>query len=396
LGQKIFGTKAAAWYAIWSVMSVPLLISWSCVNFGLHHLASFFPFVFAYVVLAFPSRNFYPWLCGGMAGLAIWFSYDSIILPVAFVIWLLMEPEFQQKRFMYLLKFLGALCIGVLPHLLLKFIPDNGFHLETLTASEIRGVGMSDVEWVRGFKHLVTVWIKPLPASFFLSAGGTVLSIIQRLLVMVFIFSGIYFCVKNWRQQSTNRFLAVVILLFLALYAFSPFYETSANSTSYVSYRHLNYSIPLLVMLLFNFFANTGKKGDYVLIAWISLGVLFTLLYGFTTRPLIHAEYRAAGWVLARKFGDDPEKLIRLNTMAPPEYRTELCTGFGWGITTTLLSNKTANAEVQLDRVKELIGKFPEPEKRSVMEGMKIAFAPGTTPVLDPALSEKLEYKLKH
>ncbi len=80
---KAFGRTTAIYFALWTVAAVPGLLLWATVNFGLHPLSSFWPFVLLYVATrSMEEKPPAVWL-GVITGLSISWSYDSLVLVPA-------------------------------------------------------------------------------------------------------------------------------------------------------------------------------------------------------------------------------------------------------------------------------------------------------------------------
>ena len=45
VAHRLFGARTAMWFAVWTVFAAPLMLPWSIIDFGLHALMSFAPFV---------------------------------------------------------------------------------------------------------------------------------------------------------------------------------------------------------------------------------------------------------------------------------------------------------------------------------------------------------------
>lgn len=104
--------------------------------------------------------------------------------------------------------------------------------------------------------------------------------------------------------------------------------------------------------------------------------------------------WEATGWVLAHKLGDDPPRLERLLELAPREARPKLASGFGWGLTATLLEEHPDASTHGVERIAGLIECFLPSSRPDIYSGVERAFAPGTTPALDPGLLPILRERL--
>jgi hypothetical protein len=395
IAGKMFGHRMAVFFGIWTILAVPLLIPWSLVNFGLHYLASIFPFVLLYFVrfrdYGFPN----PWLCGLIVGLSISFAYDNLVLIPAYFVWILYNNDIRNE-WRHLAKFLAFVLLMLILHFVLRIVPDNGFHLENLQMLSIRGIQWSNL--FSGFElyDIFTVWYNALPASFFLSSGEFLSSNVQRWIVMVFCLSGLIWSIFKPGEKKGVMSLSIwIILIFILAYTLSPFFTDSYEKTSYIYYRHLAYILPLLVLVMIHGLLSIPKIGFVLVGIWVALCGVFSITYMISTEPKTTANYRASGWILARKYGDDPKHLIRLHSVAPFGERKELMIGFGWGLTATLMDGKTEKDTAAINQLMLLAQAFPAEERKLVFTGVEYAFSDGITPVLDQELLPEIERRLK-
>ncbi|MEO8174821.1 MAG: hypothetical protein ABI581_17115, partial [Sediminibacterium sp.] len=87
--ERLWDHKTALFFGIWTILSVPLLIPWGMVNYGLHSLFSFFPFLFLYVMIQYRQHTYLPVIVGVLSGIAVSFSYDSMVPVTACFIFVL-------------------------------------------------------------------------------------------------------------------------------------------------------------------------------------------------------------------------------------------------------------------------------------------------------------------
>ena len=137
------------------------------------------------------------------------------------------------------------------------------------------------------------------------------------------------------------------------------------------------------MIVLIDSLVNSGRKEILILLVWIFVCAVFTIQYMFTNPPAKKGLYKIEGWILARKFGENPTKLMQLSQTAPVIQRKELTFGFGWGISAALFRGKTIEDKASIKRFIEIYSRFPEDKKNLILEGTRFAFNPAITPKLD-------------
>lgn len=395
IAKKLFGPKTALFFSLWLCIPVPLLLSWSSVNLGLHHLSSFWPFVFLFALSRYQNHRRIALAIGLICGLALSFAYNNVILLPAYAIFLFLHSStFRDKIFSFLFYIVGFL-VAFSPHILLRNYMDAGFHLEHLSATEIREFGIEELFSWQSFKNVFLVGLSPLPASFFLSAGGMVPGMIQHLFVLLLLVLTAFVSFQRHSSfSSPEKMSLVLILLYLMMYAISPFYSGSPRSDSYYYYRHLAYLLPLLMLFITYELSFLRKIGERFLVLSLLVSFTFTGLYCYSTQAPTQAFIREEGWILGRKYGEDPAKMMALLKMSPEEQRKELTIGFGWGTSAALFSNKTLKDSTELNEFIRIFQNYPESQRADFYRGFRIAFQSGITPVLDSTLLPFLDKKL--
>lgn len=378
----MFGTAAAIWFAVGTVFSVPVLLSWSVVNFGLHYLSSVFPFILYYVVRN--AKGHQVLACGLVTGIAVFFSYSSVVFIPVCMLWFLFR--FGPGRFFVLemLKFLTVVSIVLIPHFILRTSFDNGFNLEKLSLAEIREFNPDNLISIENLKNLPGVLFYSFPASLLLSSGGVLLTVVQRIAVLLFLGAGIYFgCRKMKLRNSGYLFPVLFIAAFLTAYALSPFYSGKPYSSNYYEYRHLTSMIPFAMMILISVFVNEGKKGVEMAGVWVMICVLSSGYYMIHTRPVQSESYRTEGWILARKYGESAQKMVQMNELIPRQAREDVIFGMGWGTAAALFSGKKEVDLKVVEELKLLYEEYPEGYREQFGKGIEMAFSEGITPVLN-------------
>lgn len=69
---------------------------------------------------------------------------------------------------------------------------------------------------------------------------------------------------------------------------------------------------------------------------------------------------RAAGWVLAQKYGGDVQKLMSIYQITPDNEKKEIMIGYGWGLTAEILDGKTINDSISLQKLELLLNEIPD------------------------------------
>ena len=391
IAEKLFGQSTAVIFAVWTVFAVPLLLPWGTVNFGLHSLASFLPFIFIYIAISQSGKANEGTWCGIAAGLSITFAYDNLILIPAFLIWKFIDGGDLFSKSKVCARFLGFTFIALLPHISLRMFAENGFQLEQLSAASIRGVVWNDVFSGLYINKLLAVINMHLPASFFLSTGHLVSGVMQRYIVIgVFVIAIVLLSIKKIKPRQSILLIMLLILIYTIAFAASPFYSEFQESKSYVYFRHFAFIIPLISLIIIHAFVNTGKMRNMLIGSWLVVCSFFSITYIVKSVPEKSANYEATGWVLARKYGDQPEMLKQLKDAAPAAQRNDLLIGFGWGLTATLLTDVTERNSQPVNQLKNLYSQFPSTDQPYIRQGFDKAFSAGITPVLDKQLQDIL------
>ncbi|HQQ93355.1 MAG TPA: hypothetical protein PLQ93_02275 [Bacteroidia bacterium] len=390
IAERIFGATTAFWFACWTILAVPEMLPWGTSFFGLHYVNSIVLFLFLYACVRQESKLTRPVRLALVAGLGIVFSYHNIILLPAYLIWLLMqESTLRQKARDYMLFLLTMLPILAL-HGLVRVFADPGFHLEELALISPR-----DESWRESFQHgfvnFVSAWYQALPASFLVSAGNLMSSSAQRWLVFAFLVAALAVLFLNRDKNPGTLLAGLIILFFMASYAFSIFFTDRIDVKTFYLYRHFSYVIPLIVLLALHVYKNIPGIHAFMRGGFILFCGFFSVLYTLQFNRIPEPEYKIAGWILARKYGDDVSMLNRIRSVAPEKHHNELSYGYGWGMAAHLLRDKTEQDTTAVTTLCRLYRQFPEAQKPLVEEGIRFAFLDWVTPTLEPQLLNKFE-----
>ncbi|MES2372767.1 MAG: hypothetical protein V4557_09320 [Bacteroidota bacterium] len=383
--QKLFGNRTALIFGIWTILSVPLLIPWGTVNYGLHSLFSFVPFVFLYVITKYRQNKYLPVICGLFCGIAVSVSYDSLVLVMVSVFFILFVSETFTNRLAKLFAFAAAFMLAVLPHMLARIYFDAAFSLNGDGLLSIRGVALDNTFSPTHFNHLATVWFTSLPGSFLLTFPTFLPAEIICILVCLFVFTGTILYVRNKPVEKHLKTVSLsIVVLFVIVYALGSFYGKSYHQTGYVYYRHWCYIVPLLVLIMIKGFIHAGKFKWYIVGAWMVLCGIASLQYFRSFQKTDQPSYRQAGWILANKYSNDPGKLFQIHAMAEQAYQEELLVGFGWGLSARIF--RKSSSEVSLNKLVDIIRSSPVNCHPAMIRGIYYSFTKGITPVLDQGL----------
>ncbi len=276
-----------------------------------------------------------------------------------------------------------------MPHLALRLFADHGFALDSNHWLAIRGVSFQSPSASDLVHRLFETLRLTLPGASLLPALGA------RWIWATLCYVGVVFAMMDRTRRHTSLLGALVILSFVVMYAASPFFESYTDKSSEVAYRHLTYIIPLLVsMAVYGSVCGKGARRA-VAVALIGLGCWGGLDTWVRASPPSSPAYDGAGWILGQKFGHDPHRLARLLEIAPPETRRQLAVGYGWGLAAALLAETFGGEEERIQRLIELVDRFPGHVHPWVVEGTERAFEPFVTPELDPSLLPLLRQALR-
>ena len=392
IATRLFGESTAIWFGAWTVLSVPLILPWGTVDFGLHSLVAFVPFLFIRYAMdqERPDRKL-----GVLAGLGGCLAYDCLLLVPAYMAWSFTVGGVKKSTLVGAAGFLLGAIVGFLPHIVLRMFLDNAFSLENMPAMGVRGLEQEPLHMVFALPNLITVWTSTLPASFLLSAFEPLSSRMTALLVLSFLLFGVVNAVRARRSRAVAEWLILwVILLFSIVYAMSPVFFDRVDAKSYLPYRHFTFILPLLVLLMVVGLARL-RANAWVLGAWLVVCASASLTFMVRTTLCVSGNDGATGWVLARKYGHDPERLVGMVELAPEPNREELLRGYGWGMTATIFEHASPGDTVPMERMCHYWSRFPARYRAQLLDGVRVAFAPGITPVLDSSLGPELMDRLR-
>ena len=387
--KKVFNLQAAALFGCWTIFAVPSILPWGTVNFGLHYVASVFPFILLFLLAQKKDTIKYHLMCGLFLGFAFWFSYSNVILiPVFFLYKILTRSHI--KKWFYSTLSLGTL---ILLHLLTRKFLDAGFHLTSFAPTSIRGEAFSlnninIFDQLRNMPTVIANAIAGLPHT------NKFMNIIRPVYYVLFVASIIGFlrAFKQHRFHNSVYLIFPIILFFLIIYVLSPFVH-SKEVGNYTSFRHLAYVVPLISLWIIVGFLSSNYK--YVVIVFLLLGTYRTCqLFTMDQTSSKEMSIKAAGWVLGTKLGHDPDALTSI-LKDNPEKSMLLSQGIGWGICTSLMQGvdelNMFESRSKVDELVEIVSTFPKPYRNHLLEGIDFSFSDQVFPRLNKRLYVKIE-----
>jgi hypothetical protein len=387
--KKVFEPRVALAFGIWTIFSLPSLIPWATLNFGLHAISSVFPFLLLLILTRDRGRRRDFLMDGAFLGFAVWFSYMNVILMPIYCVALALQGK-PLQQWLYSMASL-ALILGL--HSLVRLHADAGFHLAEFENTTIRGFGWSVVE-LQSHTHLWESWTETLPRSTQLQSPTVAPSGWLKSIWLVLTYMGYgCFCIAR-SMRSTARGLGVgfaIIVVFMTLYAISPFFYDGSHTKNFVAYRHFAYILPFVT--LYVLVGMSAFRLRHVLVpAFLACGILGSCL-------LFAQDYRdeypllATGWVLTSKFGHDQAHLSCIIARSQFEEKV-LLMGTGWGMASMLFQDAATGDRVVVDAkvqvLLDYIAHFEGAQRTAVCDGMRLAFDKAVLPRLDTLILERI------
>jgi hypothetical protein len=386
--KQVFDRKASFYYGLWSICAIPILIYWSSLNFGLHYLASIFPFLLLYVWHKPINLNRKSIYFGVLVGLSISFAFDNLILIIFPIIYVLIGNETFIEKVKSSLLFLFAAVLCISPFFLIKFTGNIGFDLEELNLFSIRGLEWNAQTWSEVQHALKRTFHIPIIGSSLIPDISGISKLNLRWLWYFILLTGII--VSILKQSKKSLVILSIIALFQIAYALSPLFVDDPEIDKPIHFRHICYILPLMISL--GVVGLSKNKFGQILF------VLFTLMSSYASINFIQNSDRvnnqstlAAGWVLGKKLGHDVDELFKIAEFVPDEAKEELIKGYVWGITATTLGHKEWNDSAKISQFVMAKNEFPTEFGTLFNEGYELAFEVGVTPVLDTKLKSKID-----
>jgi hypothetical protein len=187
-------------------------------------------------------------------------------------------------------------------------------------------------------------------------------------------------------QRRTRWLMLLVVFSFLLALLLGPFFIPRADGNGYLYYRYFPFVAPLLVLVMLEGFMAWTRVSSFLSGAWLLLCFSASVLYMTRTDRYDAPNDEATGWVLGRKFGDEPVRLLHIIGGAAQERKDDLLYGAGWGMTAALFDRRSTSDVEALAEFARIWSKIPLAERESMSVGVQRAFDRGVTPALEPAL----------
>jgi hypothetical protein len=370
--DRLFGPGKALWFGAWTVCAVPLVLWWSAVPVGLHHLAGVFPL--AFILAASSTTGDRASRMGLVCGLSLLWAWDNLVLLVAVVPILYDRLDVRASLARLLVFFVWSAGIASLLFLV-RSAGSTGFELEPRGPFWLRGVELTGLDPMTAIAGLATTAVVSLPAALALGP----------LLGWLWWTCWALLAAGNRDEKSGNpmavRAAGWVIATYVLAYSVSPF-RSAIWDINVIAYRHLTYIVALVVVVAIARAGRQSRRGRLAFAGLLALGVAGSA--GLLSMPEASIDPARAGWVLARKLGHDPRRLERLVEGRPLSERPEWMEGIGWGTTAIVLGPSSAAPEAERSsRVTALLSQYAAEHRAALQRGVCRAFAPGVTPRLD-------------
>jgi MFS family permease len=391
--SKVVSKQTAIWFAVWSVFAVPLMLPSSAAMFGLHSVNAIFPFVYLLISAPTFKMRFSAFTLALIFAGMIIFSYQNSLLLFAFILsGFLGWHHFTVKQW---LQFFCVLLLVLVLHFWIRTHIDHGFSISPFDLFSLETITNTNFSVSEGLIHFFLFWISVLPDALSLDSAWPLLKGMSYwlFLSLIVIAAGLFIQEKKNKTSAIAQTVLVGVL-FAGIYSFTKFYTEGSPTPSFYLYRHLSYIVPLLIAALFSLLTNQQRLTNYLALTFIFLCSITSILYIQNYKKQTEPAHKVAGWILSRKYGNEPKRLLHMARSAKQEKAVELYYGYGWGITANLLEFSHPNDTAQINHLQSTFVAFELPQRALMMEGLHFAFAHGVTPVLDPALLPLLESKL--
>jgi hypothetical protein len=389
--RRYFGKTAFWLYAVFGLFSIPLIMQWSGMPFGLHNLSAVFPFLILPLIHRVHATNTGYFWDGIALGLMIWFYYPNIIIAGVYILYGL----FNKKAIKPMLIALFGIIVILLPHLILRYHLDPGFHLSDYSAESIRGEKF-DLFDTSNYPNLYKVWLDLFTNASLYSSNSWLSAFQMRTIWYVFSLLGISILVVPVRIKPITKNaipLIIILLLFATVYALSPFYMSEPDWANYINIRHLTFIFPVFISL------SAIGLAQFRITQYVGV-----LLFTFSIAGYIQAMYqphnttvnvRATGWVLANKFGHSPNEMQQIISNSSFS-KVELYKGVGWGTAAVLFSgNSVGNSKEAIHQIKTLREGYNNADLKWIDKGIAFAFSNEVTPQLDTNLLQQMPFLIK-
>lgn len=387
--RRFFAASMLHWFGAWTVLSIPGILPWAVVNYGLHALAAFAPFAVLWLAFRGHATRSGHALDGLALGAMIWFSYSTIVLAPLYLF-------FRRDLFRSVrngLSFLTAIAGVLALHVWVRSSFDPGFHLSAFSPSTIRGMAL-DAPVGKFFSHVEHLWTASFPgASMLPSMMGLPAGLVRRAWALIILVGFVGSAIAWYRRRTEGRhllFAMLAVLVFGFAYAASPFFQESADRSAFVHYRHWAFILPMTTLVGIAGL-NTLRYRSVPLLAHAGLCAAGVVLMFTSPKPSEH-KFKEAGYVLSFKFGHDPLVLSAI-ARRYPEGEADLFRGAGWGSAEILLAFHEAT-QTDLDTLAALTGRYAARERPWFREGLALALSRDAMRHLRPEFREQVRSML--
>jgi hypothetical protein len=135
--------------------------------------------------------------------------------------------------------------------------------------------------------------------------------------------------------------------------------------------------------------------GQLMARGWVIACALSTLIYWFHHKAYPVPLDEGTGWVLGRKYGHLPEKLLRIVGGAQQERQGSLCHGAAWGATSAMFDGHTAPDDACMAKFERFMYRWHQTRHPQLNTGVLRAFDTTVTPRLDRQFLPSVERSLK-
>lgn len=383
--RRFFTASVLHWFGAWTVLSIPGVLPWAVVNYGLHALAAFVPFATLWLAFRGHTARYGHALDGLALGAMIWFSYSAVVLAPLY-------PFFRRDLFRsvrHWFSFMAALAGVLALHALVRSSYDPGFHLSGFAPSTIRGMAI-DSPVGKFFSHVDHLWTSSFPGSSMLPSMMGVPAAPVRQGWALLILAGFVGGAFTWHRRGADErhllFAVLAVLVFGFAYAASPFFHENADRTAFVHYRHWAFILPMVTLAAIAGL-NTFQYSSLPLVAHAGLCAAGVFLM-FTSPNLNERKFKETGYVLSIKFGHDPQALSAI-ARRYPDAEADLFRGAGWGSAESLLAFHEP-VQRDLDTLAAITSRYARRERPWFREGLALALSRDAMRGLHPDQREQV------
>jgi hypothetical protein len=384
--RKTFPTDVLVWYAAFSALPIPGLLPWGTVNYGLHALAAFIPFVILWLTFREQRSHWDHAVDGVLIGLFSWFSYSTAVLIPLYI-------AFRRDLFARPIAWagwLGGLVGVIVAHIAVRALADPGFHLPDFAPSTIRGMALDGVGGKFSAQWLGT-WTSAFPGSSMLPPMlGFPAAAVRRIWALMILAGLVLALVAWWKERGDHRpliFCVLVLLAFGAVYSASPFFHGRPDREAFVHYRHWPFILPMGVLAAVGGLC-TMKRAEPLLRTFLVFSLVGSLI-AFTLPKERGPKAKETGYVLAIKFGHAPETLAAI-ARQDGGHEADLMRGAGWGTLETLMIHGGITDDA-VDVLGRLATRYDPPERRWFREGLALGLSRDPCRDLPSDLRERIK-----